>query len=160
MLFVCEDNRWSATTATDAMTAGEGALARARGIGLAGVTVDGNDVFAVHAAAGELAAAVRSGDGPRFLHAITYRLKGHVSVDPARYRDGAEVDRALQEDPIPAAARRLRTMGADASQLEAVGAQAQAEVAAALAAAAAAPWPAPGDAYTDIQDAGSGRWLG
>jgi TPP-dependent pyruvate/acetoin dehydrogenase alpha subunit len=28
ILFVCEDNRWSATTPTDAMTAGEGALAR------------------------------------------------------------------------------------------------------------------------------------
>src|SRR6185436_16729433 len=47
ILFVCEDNRWSATTATDAMTAGEGALARAQAIGVPGEQVDGNDVFAV-----------------------------------------------------------------------------------------------------------------
>jgi TPP-dependent pyruvate/acetoin dehydrogenase alpha subunit len=160
VLFVCEDNRWSATTATDAMTAGEGALARARSIGLDGAAVDGNDVFAVHAAAAELVAALRGGEGPRFLHAITYRLKGHVSVDPARYRDGAEVDRALREDPIPAAGRRLRAMGAGALQLETIAAEAQAEVAAALAVAGSAPWPAPRDAYTDIQDIGDGRWLG
>ena len=47
VLFVCEDNRWSATTATDAMTAGEGALARAEAIGVPGEQVDGNDVFEV-----------------------------------------------------------------------------------------------------------------
>src|SRR5262245_38780160 len=54
ILFVCEDNRWSATTATDAMTAGDGALARGRAIGVQGGQVDGNDVFAVAAAAGRL----------------------------------------------------------------------------------------------------------
>src|SRR5688500_206514 len=47
VLFVCEDNRWSATTATDAMTAGDGPLARGRAIGVPGVQVDGNDVLAV-----------------------------------------------------------------------------------------------------------------
>src|SRR5687767_10679964 len=67
VLFVCEDNRWSATTATDAMTAGEGALARAAAIGVPGVPVDGNDVFAVDDAAGKLISEVRN-RGPRFLH--------------------------------------------------------------------------------------------
>src|SRR6185436_3865876 len=88
ILFVCEDNRWSATTATDAMTAGDGALARAQAIGVPGEQVDGNDVFAVAGATAQLVSHVRSGAGPRMLHAITYRVKGHVSVDPATYRDG------------------------------------------------------------------------
>jgi pyruvate dehydrogenase E1 component alpha subunit len=160
LLFVCEDNRWSATTATDAMTAGEGALARARGIGLDGAQVDGNDVFAVYTAAGELLERLRRGDGPQLLHAITYRVKGHVSVDPAAYRDGEEVSRALEDDPIPAAAERLRAMGAAAAQLDAIRGEAEAEVASALATAAAAPWPERAAAYADIQDAGDGRWLG
>lgn len=160
LLFVCEDNRWSATTATDAMTAGKGALARAQGIGLDGAAVNGNDVFAVFAAAGELLARVRRGDGPQLLHAVTYRVKGHVSVDPANYRDGEEVSRALADDPIPAAAERLRAMGASEADLAAIGARAEAEVTAAMGVAAAAPWPQPGAAYTDIQDEGHGRWLG
>ncbi|MGZ8255404.1 MAG: thiamine pyrophosphate-dependent dehydrogenase E1 component subunit alpha, partial [Burkholderiaceae bacterium] len=100
VLFVCEDNRWSATTASGPMTAGEGAAARARSVGIAAVQVDGNDVLAVHEAAGALVRDVRSGGGPRLLHALTYRVKGHVSVDPAAYRDPAEVQAALERDPI------------------------------------------------------------
>jgi len=160
ILFVCEDNRWSATTATDAMTAGDGALARAQAIGVPGEQVDGNDVFAVAAAAERLAAQVREGAGPRVLHAITYRIKGHVSVDPATYRNGEEVDRALEDDPIPAAFEQLRAMGALVAKLDAIRAEAQAEVDAAVKAAAEAPWPDRSAAYTDIQDTGAGRWVG
>ncbi|MEW6687683.1 MAG: thiamine pyrophosphate-dependent dehydrogenase E1 component subunit alpha [Pseudomonadota bacterium] len=160
VLFVCEDNRWSATTATEAMTAGAGALARAKAIGVAGEQVDGNDVFAVDSVCSSLVNEIRNGEGPRFLHAVTYRFKGHVSVDPATYRDGEEVDRALQNDPIPAAAEKLLGMGVAPGELEKIKEQAETEIAAALRAASAAPWPAREAAYTDIQDAGEGRWLG
>ncbi|MEY2660574.1 MAG: hypothetical protein RLZZ123_1746, partial [Pseudomonadota bacterium] len=44
VLFVCEDNRFSATTPTRALTAGSGALARAEAFGVTGEAVDGNDV--------------------------------------------------------------------------------------------------------------------
>jgi pyruvate dehydrogenase E1 component alpha subunit len=158
VLFVCEDNRWSATTATDAMTAGEGALARAQAIGVAGEKVDGNDVFAVDAAAARLIAQVRAGSGPRLLHAITYRVKGHVSVDLATYRDGEEVDRAIADDPIPACLERLAALGATREAIEAIERAAQDEVAAAVRAAAASPWPQVEAAYSEIQDTGSGRW--
>ena len=154
VLFVCEDNRWSATTATQAMTAGEGALARARAIGVEGEEVDGNDVLAVDAAAGRLIGDIRAGKGPRFLHAITYRFKGHVSVDPATYRDGEEVARALEDDPIKRAAQGLPL--ADVARIHQ---EAEDEVRKAVAAATSAPWPPLADAYTDIQDTGSGRWL-
>ena len=69
LLLVCEDNRWSATTASGPVTAGEGASARALALGLPAQQVDGNDVQAVHAAAGRLVQQVRSGAGPRLLHA-------------------------------------------------------------------------------------------
>jgi len=155
VLFVCEDNRWSATTSTGAMTAGAGALARAQAIGVPGEEVDGNDVLVVDAAAGRLIGDIRAGKGPRFLHAITYRFKGHVSVDPATYRDGEEVARALQDDPL----KRVWT-NLTAGDVERIHRDAEEEVRKALAAAAAAPWPSPEQAYTDIQDTGSGRWRG
>jgi len=153
LLFVCEDNRWSATTSTEAMTAGEGALARARAIGVPGVEVDGNDVFAVDLAAKDLVGKIRNGAGPQFLHAITYRFKGHVSVDPAAYRDGEEVSRALQSDPLLLAAAKLAP-----GESEKIQKAAEEEVRKALEVAAAAPWPEPAAAFTDIQDAGAGRW--
>jgi pyruvate dehydrogenase E1 component alpha subunit len=122
-------------------------------VGVPGEEVNGNDVLAVDAAAGRFVAEVRAGKGPRFLHAVTYRFKGHVSVDPATYRDGEEVARALQDDPL---GRLLERLSPD--DVERIRREAEDEVRKALAAAAAAPWPDPRAAYTDIQDTGSGRW--
>ena len=153
VLFVCEDNRWSATTATGPLTAGEGPLARARAIGVRGEAVDGNDVFAVDAATRELVVSIRNGGGPAFLHAVTYRFKGHVSVDPAAYRDGEEVSRALQNDPLVLAEA---TLGRDEAQR--IRAQAEEEVKRAMQVAAEAPWPKPAQAYEQVQDTGAGLW--
>jgi acetoin:2,6-dichlorophenolindophenol oxidoreductase subunit alpha len=158
VLFVCEDNRWSATTASSATTAGEGASARARAIGIESTQLDGNDVLAVHDAAAVALAAVRGGSGPRLLHAITYRQKGHVSVDPAAYRDAAELESALRTDPIARARAQAAGLGAPEGQLADIDAAARAEVAAAVAQAEAAPWPVAGDAFGDVQTTGAGQW--
>jgi len=158
LLFVCEDNRWSATTPTGSLTAGEGAAARARAHGIEAQTVDGNDVEAVDAAAGSLVDAVRTGRGPRLLHAITYRVKGHVSVDPASYRDPTELEAALATDPLQRARIALASFGVNDAELRGLEAAARAEIAATVAVAEAAD-PAPATAaYTEIQDCGAGRW--
>jgi len=156
ILFVCEDNRWAATTEAGSVTAGEGALARAVAIGVPGAHVDGNDVFAVYDVTGQLLAQIRGGAGPRLLHCITYRVKGHVSVDVAAYRDVAKHDKELERDPLVLAAQRIDAR----EQLEAIGREARAEVAAALKIAHEAPWPEAKAAYTDVQDTGAGRWRG
>lgn len=163
VLFVCEDNRWSATTASGPMTAGDGASARAQALGIASQQVDGNAVWAVHQAAAELLQAVRSGQGPRLLHAITYRIKGHVSVDLAAYRDPAELAAALLNDPMARARALAFEWGLDqagcaVSDFDAIEAEAEAEVQAALACADAAPEPDAASAYTDIQSTGAGTW--
>jgi pyruvate dehydrogenase E1 component alpha subunit len=158
VLFVCEDNRWSATTPSEPMTAGEGASARARALGIEALEVDGNDVVAVHAGAGDLVAQVRQGGGPRLLHARTYRVKGHVSVDLARYRDTAEVEAALRDDPIARARAAYLAAGGQARQVEILETEAAAEIAAAVRAADLAPWPDPSAAYSEVQTVGAGQW--
>ncbi|GAB4403522.1 MAG: thiamine pyrophosphate-dependent dehydrogenase E1 component subunit alpha [Rhodoferax sp.] len=158
VLFVCEDNRWSATTASTTMTAGPGASARALSLDIAATQVDGNDVLEVFAAAQALVQQVRAGQGPRLLHALTYRVKGHVSVDAAAYRDPQELAAALQTDPIARFRKHFVALGHDALALDALENEAAAEVDAALAAARAAPWPAPETAFTDVQTTGAGTW--
>lgn len=159
VLFVCEDNRWSATTASGPMTAGAGASVRAQSLDIAAVQVDGNDVLAVHAAAATLVAEVRAGQGPRLLHAITYRVKGHVSVDKAAYRAADELEAALKTDPIARARQHFLALpGSSAQQLDAIEQSANDEVMAALQGADAAPWPDAASAYTDIQTTGAGQW--
>ncbi len=159
VLFVCEDNRWSATTASGPMTAGQGASARAESLDIAATQVDGNDVFAVFKAAARLVAQVRAGQGPCLLHALTYRVKGHVSVDPAAYRDPRELAAALLTDPIARLRERFLAQGYAAEALDAMESGASAEVQAALAAADAAPWPDASAAFTDVQTTGAGTWF-
>ena len=159
ILFVCEDNRISATTATSAMTAGAGAFARAQAMGIASAHVDGNDVEAVDAAAQKMLTKIRAGGGPRFLHAVTYRFKGHVSVDPGTYRDAKEVEAALLKDPLIVARARLSILGITDTAIASVDAEIKAEIDAALKTAEAAPWPEAADAYEDIMTTGAGLWL-
>jgi len=156
VLFVCEDNRIAATTPTRSMTAGDGASARARAFGIETREVDGNDAEAVDAAAAELTDRVRAGR-PALLHAITYRIKGHVSVDPGAYRDADEVEQARRGDPLARVRSLLASLGA-AAEAEAIDAEVQREIAAALAAADAAPWPEPDAAFEDVISTGAGQW--
>jgi pyruvate dehydrogenase E1 component alpha subunit len=158
VLFVCEDNRYSATTATASVTAGEGAAKRAEALGIAATTVDGNDVEAVHGVTAKLIADMRESGGPRFLHAITYRVKGHVSVDPARYRAQGELDVALEGDPLARAEARLLALGVGRAEIERARSEALEVIQEAVARAKAAPSPAGADAYREVQDTGAGAW--
>ncbi len=158
ILFVCEDNRISATTPTGTMTAGEGVSARAQALGLPAIKVDGNDAQTVDETAARLIAEIRAGQGPRLLHAVTYRFKGHVSVDPGTYRDPSEVEAAKRNDPLLITQRQLLAMGATQAEIDAIDHAALAEISDALEVAEAAPWPLAGDAYQDIMNTGAGVW--
>ena len=154
LLFVCEDNSYSATTRTGRVSAGGGALARASAFGIHAVEVDGNDVVAVDAAAAALVARVRR-EGPAFLHAKTYRWRGHLAHDKAAYRDAEEVARETRDDPVARCAAWLAAQGIAPEDTEAARAAAQRTVADALADAEAAPWPRPEALYEDVQDIGA-----
>jgi len=159
VVFVCQNNQWAISTPVGGQTAAATMAQKALAYGIPALRVDGNDVLAVHAAAQKLVAEVRGGGGPRLLHAITYRVKGHVSVDAAAYRDPAELQEALKTDPIARARQQYLALdGAEASTLDAIEDAARAEVEQALARADAAPWPDAQTAYTDIQDTGAGQW--
>jgi len=158
VLFVCEDNRISATTPTGTMTAGEGVSARARAFGMSALKVDGNDARAVDAAAAALLADVRAGRGPRLLHAVTYRFKGHVSVDPGAYRDAAEVEAAKLNDPLLITQRQLLAAGLAQAEIDTIDRAALAEIEHALEVAEAAPWPEASAAYDEVMNSGAGVW--
>ena len=158
VLFVCEDNRISATTPTGSMTAGEGVSARAQALGMRALKVDGNDAQAVDTAAAALVAEVRAGRGPRLLHAVTYRFKGHVSVDPGTYRDAAEVEAAKGNDPLGVTRRQLLAAGIAQAEIDAIDRAALAEIEHAMQVAEAAPWPEASAAYEDVMNSGAGVW--
>jgi TPP-dependent pyruvate/acetoin dehydrogenase alpha subunit len=105
-----------------------------------------------------LVADVRAGRGPRLLHAVTYRFKGHVSVDPGTYRDAGEVEAAKLNDPLLITRRQLLASGIAQAEIDAVDREALAEIAHALEIAEAAPWPEASAAYDNVMNSGAGVW--
>ena len=160
VLFVCEDNAYAATTRASAVTAGDGAAARAEGVGVPARSVDGNDVAAVDDVAAELVRTIRSGGGPQLIHARTYRLKPHTVGFQDGYREASEVEAAHAHEPLARCAGQLTGLGVSTADLAGVRGEAEAEMATAVDRALASPWPEPRHAYSDVQDVGAPRWPG
>jgi 2-oxoisovalerate dehydrogenase E1 component alpha subunit len=105
VVFFCQNNQWAISVPNEKQTTIP-LYRRAAGFGFPGVRVDGNDVLAVYAVTKAALDNARSGNGPTFIEAFTYRMGAHTtSDDPTRYRVAAEVDVWKERDPIV----RLRT---------------------------------------------------
>jgi 2-oxoisovalerate dehydrogenase E1 component alpha subunit len=86
--------------------------ARARGYGLAGLRVDGNDFLAVHAVTRWAADRARSNLGPTVIELFTYRASAHSSSDdPSKYRPADEPQHWPLGDPIARLRAHLNTLG-------------------------------------------------
>jgi pyruvate dehydrogenase E1 component alpha subunit len=101
VVFVANNNQWAISVPLRLQTASETLAQKAIAAGFVGEQVDGNDVVAMRAASDEAIAAARSGTGPRFIEAMTYRLGDHTTADDAaRYRPPEEVQARWKEEPI------------------------------------------------------------
>ena len=80
---------------------------------MAGVRVDGNDIFAVHAAVAKARKLALETSAPVMIEAMTYRQGHHsTSDDSSRYRDTDEVQQAEDvSDPILRLDRLLKHFG-------------------------------------------------
>ncbi len=157
VLFVCEDNGFSATTRTAEMTGGAGAGARAESIGIRAIEVNGNDALELEAVAKDAISDIRAGKGPVLLHAKTYRITGHTAVDPATYRPADEVEAQRANCPIARMEGVLRLAGITDAQLTDLHSQAVQEMNEIAAQARDTEWPDAAMAYADVQDIGDPR---
>ncbi len=102
VIFVVENNLFAESVPLRLQTAVDDISVKAQAYGIPGVTVDGNDVIAVYSAMREAIERARSGLGSTLLECKTYRWYGHSEIDPAKYRDPAELAHWKSRDPIPA----------------------------------------------------------
>jgi pyruvate dehydrogenase E1 component alpha subunit len=111
VVFFCMNNQW-AISAPVRVQSPIPIARRAYGYGIPGVRVDGNDVLAVLALTRQAVARARSGGGPSFIEAITYRMGPHTTADdPTRYRTAAELEVWRRRDPIDRIHRLLEREG-------------------------------------------------
>jgi acetoin:2,6-dichlorophenolindophenol oxidoreductase subunit alpha len=100
-VFVCENNHWAESTPAKQHMPIEDMTKRAVAFGMESMKVDGQNVGKVYEAAMKAVEHARSGRGPVFLVAETYRLVGHYIGDPQVYRPKGEVEELREtQDPI------------------------------------------------------------
>jgi pyruvate dehydrogenase E1 component alpha subunit len=101
VVFFCQNNQWAISVPRETQTASETIAQKAIAYGMPGVQCDGNDLFAVYKCTREALDRARSGGGPSFIEAFTYRLGDHTTADDARrYRDPKELEAWIAKDPM------------------------------------------------------------
>ncbi|HWQ60958.1 MAG TPA: thiamine pyrophosphate-dependent dehydrogenase E1 component subunit alpha [Negativicutes bacterium] len=152
VIFVNENNQWASTTPYRTTNNIEDIADRAKGYGIPGVVVDGNDIFAVIETAKAAIERARSGAGPTLIEAKTYRIKGHFVGDPEMYRTKAEVQKHFDEnDPLKnftqkvTAAKLLKQ-----ADLDAIRDETAREIEQAVGDARLAPYPDEAELFADL----------
>ncbi len=152
VVFVAENNGYAEATPAQYHCSVENIADRAASYNMPGVTIDGNDVFAVHEAAHEAITRARAGHGPTLLECKTYRLNGHFEGDAQTYKIPEEQKKYQTElDPLKVfkdnvLARNLVTE----DELQAIEDRIKAEVEAAVKFAEDSPFPEVQETYTDV----------
>ncbi len=141
VVFVCENNLYGEFTPYRQVTAGE-IRSRPETLGIESVTIDGNDVWTVQETAHRAVESARSGNGPQFIEAMTYRFVGHSRSDPGRYRPDGELDTWRERDPLKRAEKVLQDrFGVGASALDAIHASVEEQTSQIAQRGRAAPFP-------------------
>lgn len=158
VVFVCENNFYAISTPIAAATKAKHLADRAIGYGIAGVTVDGNDVLAVYEAMQEALERARRGEGPTLLECETYRHRAHSERDFRDIRPPEEVEAWLEKDPIPRFKVVIMEKGfATAEELDALEEAVRAEVHDAAEYALALPYPPTDILCTNVYEANDGK---
>ena len=155
VIFFCRNNGYAISTSVVDQYRGDGIISRAPGYGMAAIRVDGNDVFAVHAAVREARAYALENQAPILIEAMTYRQGHHsTSDDSLRYRSAKEVQSfADSSDPVARLQNFLQRHGKmadtdytsiqDSEKMDVIDAMRQAEQ---------KPKPGVEDLFTDVYE--------
>ena len=152
VVYICENNQYGEHTPFDKVTGVDQIVKRAAGLGLEGVRLDGSDVVEMYRGVSKAVEKARSGNGPTFIEADTYRYRGHHVGDAAGYRTKEELDWWMQnKDPINRLGEQMiaRKM-ASKSELKALEDQVEDEVVEAVEFGRNAELPPPEQAFEDI----------
>ncbi|KUM29685.1 pyruvate dehydrogenase (acetyl-transferring) E1 component subunit alpha [Arthrobacter sp. EpRS66] len=100
VVYFCQNNQYAISVPFEVQSKVP-LVNRAAGYGMPGIRVDGNDVLAVLAVTRWALEHARSGKGPVFIEAVTYRLGAHTTADdPTKYRMSEEEKQWAPKDPL------------------------------------------------------------
>lgn len=111
VIFVVENNKYGLSTPTATVFTGSSFAAGARGYGMAGKKVDGNNVLAVVKAVREARARAIAGDGPTLLEMDTFRMRGHEEASGTKYVPDELFEEWGKKDPHKRLQRKVLREG-------------------------------------------------
>ena len=94
------------TTTVEITTAAENIADYAKSYRMPGITIDGNDVLAVHEAVQGVAKRARRGEGPSLIELRTYRFRSH-NERQKETRPQSEIDEWKKKDPVVSFRQKL-----------------------------------------------------
>jgi pyruvate dehydrogenase E1 component alpha subunit len=152
LLFACENNQYGVNTSYSYAIAGGDLVKRASAYAMPAISVDGNDVLAVHAAAGKAIRSVRAGNGPYFVEFKTYRWTGHFVPNlMPDWRPPEEIESWKKQCPLVCYERKLLEEGVvTRPDLQKIEKQVMDLIEKAVVYARESPLPAPEDALADV----------
>ncbi len=150
VVFLCENNQFGMGVAIDKASAVTNVYQKARMANIPAEQVDGMDVIAVHEAVLQAVEGARSGGGPRFIEALTYRYQGHSVADPDKYRDKDTLEEWKKRDAIEHVKQLLSARDVPPEELAAIDAEVQREIKEAVAFAEASPAPDPATIFDHV----------
>lgn len=100
-IFLVRNNQYAISTKTCDQFATDGIAIKGVAHGVDSMSVDGNDIFAIHETVAKARKKCVAGKGPVLIEAVTYRRGAHsTSDDPTQYRPDKEVKAWEKKDPI------------------------------------------------------------
>ncbi len=154
VIFICENNLYALFTPNVETTSVKDIADRAKGYGMPGIIVDGNDAVAVYDVVHEAVQRARAGGGPTFIESKTYRMQGHTAMDRFHlggYRPKEEVEEWAKKDPVGRLrVRILDTKAASEAELAAIERDAKEEIEAAEKFAQESSYPTVDELFQDV----------
>jgi len=108
VLFIVENNGVAMGTQVERHSATKDLAERGSGYGMPHYNIDGNDVDVVIKELTAAADRARRMEGPSYIVANTWRIRGHSMSDPLKYRTKEQIEKAKALDPITIYSERLR----------------------------------------------------
>jgi TPP-dependent pyruvate/acetoin dehydrogenase alpha subunit len=160
LIVVVENNQYAYSTPVELEVPTETVADRAKGYGIPGYSIDGNDVLEVYDTMCAALEHARAGNGPVLIECVTYRLQGHADHDETRarqYRPVEEIEMWETRDPLPRYRQYLLKTGLfSEDELPEPPPDIVAQIQRAIEYAINSPDPEPHTALEDIYDESAG----
>lgn len=100
VLFIIENNGYGLSTPTNEQFRCEQLADRAKGYGMKGITIDGNNILEVYNTITSLAESMRQNPEPVLVECMTFRMRGHEEASGVKYVPQELFDEWQQKDPL------------------------------------------------------------